>query len=120
MDVKVNAGAADARVLMVKVRIDGGPWMNATGANPWASWDIIIDTLKLKDGTHKVEAMAFGDGPLTSEIASVTILVKNKTPVKTSLVSSMLPWAILIAVIAAIVSVILYNNHRKRDTGGKA
>jgi hypothetical protein len=32
----------------------------------------------------------------------------------------MLPWAILIAVIAAIVSVILYNNHRKRDTGGKA
>jgi hypothetical protein len=120
MDVKVNAGVADARVLMVKVRIDGGPWMNATGANPWASWDIIIDTLKLKDGTHKVEAMAFGDGPLTSEIASVTILVKNKTPVKTSLVSSMLPWAILIAVIAAIVSVILYNNHRKRDAGGKA
>jgi len=119
MEVRGSAAAVDAKILVVKVRIDGGPWTNATGVTPWTSWYLTVDTLKLKDGTHKVEAMAFGEGQLSSNIASVTILVKNKQPAKTSLVSTMLPWAVLIAVIATIVSVILYNNHRKRDTGGK-
>jgi hypothetical protein len=68
-------GALD--VLRVEVRVDQGGWTNATGT---LEWNFTIDTSKLRDGRHVIEARAM-DGTAFSESASVNISVQNPLPV---------------------------------------
>lgn len=63
-------------VVSVQVRMDGGDWTDATGNYTWQHG---LDSTKLKNGRHLLEARAF-DGKDHSELASVNFTVKNQRP----------------------------------------
>jgi len=60
-------------IAAVRLRIDGGEWMNATGN---ATWGLSLDTRVLRDGPHLLEARA-SDGTTFSDTASVRFDVDN-------------------------------------------
>ena len=66
-------------------RIDGGNWTAAAGSG---NWTFDLDTSRMADGKHRIEARAF-DGTLFSETASVEFNVRNPGP-KVSVESP--PW----------------------------
>jgi len=97
--VNGTATRGSAEVARVEVRIDGGPWMQADGT---LRWGLDIDTAKLGNGNHTIEAVA-SDGELASEPASVRISVDNPvTGPKPSVVTlEGVPWLVLAVVLAA-------------------
>ncbi|MBM4249779.1 MAG: hypothetical protein FJ149_10195 [Euryarchaeota archaeon] len=61
-------------VVKVQVRVDSGDWVDATGIT---DWQYRLDTSKLKDGKHTVQARAY-DGMDYSETVNRTVTVSNK------------------------------------------
>jgi hypothetical protein len=59
----------------VFVRVDDGLWMEADGAS---SWQRIIDTTKLSDGSHTIYATVYDEAGTYSEPDSLTVTVKNE------------------------------------------
>ncbi len=76
ISVKGIAWDADGNdsVTKVEIRIDSSIWHVASGTN---SWSYIIDTTKLSNGIHKIEARSY-DGNLYSSIDSINIDVENR------------------------------------------
>jgi len=76
--LRVNGTAAkgSAEVARVEVRIDDGPWKDASGT---LNWSFDIDTTRLSNSNHTIEARST-DGELLSEPAAVPILVVNEVP----------------------------------------
>jgi hypothetical protein len=60
-------------IAKVQLRVDGKDWTDAVGN--W-SWKYTLDTTKLKNGKHAIEARAY-DGMDFSDIASRTVTVDN-------------------------------------------
>lgn len=60
----------------VRLRVDGGNW---TAAGGLGNWTLRLDTGKLKNGRHTLEAQAF-DGELESSVAAVTFETRNPGP----------------------------------------
>jgi hypothetical protein len=84
----------------VQIRIDGGEWLNATGAEEWS---LSVKTTLLRNGAHTIEARAF-DGNLYSDIASTMIEVNNQTGVENGPVDIhliMIPFAVIVILVAA-------------------
>ena len=71
--VSGTAGKGSLEVLGIQVRLDGGPWANATGTD---NWRYSLDTVKLKNGGHSLQARAF-DGMDYSDPVNRTITVDN-------------------------------------------
>ena len=69
----VTKGTFD--VVKVQVRIDSGDWMDASGNS---TWQLIIDTAKLKNGKHTLQARAY-DGFGYSETVNRAVKVDNPT-----------------------------------------
>jgi hypothetical protein len=93
----------------VKMRLDGGEWSPVVGLENWV---FTVDTVKLVNGHHRIEAKAFAAN-ISSETASVNFTVQNPGP-EVSLDND--PWclpAIVIAAIAAVAFLILLR--KKRD-----
>jgi len=74
-DVRGTAGNAT----QVQIRIDSGPWNNATGNALW-SWS--LDTTTYVDGNHGIEARAF-NGTVESPHAAVTFRLLLPPPTVT-------------------------------------
>jgi hypothetical protein len=72
-----GTAADDGGVTKVQVRIDGGGWLDAIGTG---SWSYELDTSKLSDGKHTVEAIAFDEGDLTSPVVTGTFWVSPDPP----------------------------------------
>jgi len=96
-----TATRGSAEVARVEVRIDGGPWKDANGT---LQWDFDVDTSKLSNGNHTIEAVA-SDGELLSEPASVQILVSNKVtnPKPPGVTLAGAPWLVLAVMLGAAV-----------------
>jgi len=71
--VKVRGTAArgTATLVIVRLRIDGGEWTTVLGLE---NWSLVIDTGRLVDGKHRIEARSF-DGSLYSDTVSIEISV---------------------------------------------
>ena len=67
----IERGTLD--VVKVQIRVDAGEWTNATGNS---SWESKLDTSKLRNGKHTLQARAF-DGMDYSKVASRNITVDN-------------------------------------------
>jgi len=81
------------RLVEVRLRLDGGNWSVAGGLDDWS---LRLDTGKLRNGRHRLEAQAT-DGDLSSSIAFVDFMVQNPEPPTTILRQDWcLPAAILV------------------------
>ncbi len=72
-----RAADSDGSVVRVDVRVDGGPWQQASGISPWS---YLIVTTSLSDGTHSIQARAF-DGEVYSSEVEILLRVDNTPPV---------------------------------------
>jgi hypothetical protein len=91
----------------IKIRIDNGTWKTAVGLDHWS---FTIDTVKLANGDHRIEAKSF-DANLSSETATVDFTVSNSEP-GVSLGSS--PWLpVVIIAVAAGLGAFIFLRKRK-------
>lgn len=97
--VSGTAAAGSPGLARVEVRVDGGKWEVAGGT---LSWTFRLDTTKLGNGNHTIEARAT-DGELDSGPAMVHIIVKNPPPTPKTVVTTLdgFPWLILAIVLGA-------------------
>jgi len=63
-------------IVKIQLRVDSGEWLNVSGNS---TWTYTLDTTKLKDGKHILQARAF-DGMDYSDIINRTMLVDNAKP----------------------------------------
>ena len=77
----VSGSAEGLELRSVEVRIDGRSWETAreSGDFGWRSWQYTVNTTKLSNGLHRLEARAY-DGTRYSALADIEFSVKN--PVK--------------------------------------
>ena len=68
-----TADMATDPIIKVQLRIDGGSLLIANGTD---SWYFDLDTTRLSNGPHSIEAKSF-DGTSYSDPAGVTFTVKN-------------------------------------------
>jgi len=97
-------------VANVQVRLDNGDWANATGIY---TWQYDLDTTKLKNGKHKLEARAF-DGKDYSDIVGRQFTVDNQK----AAAKGFIPGFTVIGVVLALAVgsfVLLRKRECKRD-----
>jgi hypothetical protein len=97
----------------VRIRLDGDDWMTAIGLD---SWTFALNSVKLTNGKHHVEAKAF-DANLSSETASAGFTVNN--PAQSTSTGGN-PWCLpaIIVALAAGTGAILFVK-RKRMSNEK-
>jgi hypothetical protein len=104
LKVKFNitggASKGTKNIVMVQLRVDSGAWMDASGI---ASWQITLDTTKLKNGNHTLQARAF-DGTDYSDPVDRRIYVDNWRPAGKNFMPMTDAW-MLIALLAMVVAV---------------
>jgi N-acetylneuraminic acid mutarotase len=109
-----TAARGSADIVRVEVRIDGGGWMVANGALLWV---LDLDTAKLGNGNHTIDARAT-DGELHSEPATVRIIVTNNVPRPKPIGVALegFPWWIPVAALAvAGLTAFILLKPRKKD-----
>jgi len=112
--LRINGTAAkgSAEVARVEVRIDDGPWKDASGT---LGWSFDIDTTRLSNGNHTIEARST-DGELLSGPAAVRIIVGNEVrapkPAGVTLEGS-LWWVLAVVLCAAGLTAFLILKGRK-------
>jgi hypothetical protein len=82
----------------IKLRIDNGTWSAAVGLEKWT---FTLNAANLARGSHRIEAKAFAAN-LTSESASIDIVVSNPEP---GVSTGGNPWCLPAAVIVIAVSI---------------
>jgi hypothetical protein len=113
LEIKGTAtGTLGAVVRAVTVRIDGGAWTNAVGTTSWA---FSIETSKLADGPHKIEAQAQSDKGLLSKIVFIVFISRNNGQ-HTQVEAPYCLWfvVVIVAVVASLVVGKRYMDSRKR------
>ena len=103
--IKGNAWDKDGNDSLVKVeiRIDGMEWKIANGT---INWEYSIDTTKLSNGLHIIEARAY-DGMAYSQIAKITINVQNEKEKKS------FSWLPIVAIVIMAVGVAIWFIRKK-------
>ena len=84
-------------VANVQVRVDGGDWVDAAGNY---TWQYGLDTTKLKNGKHRLEARAF-DGNDYSDIAKVDFSVDNQKAQAKGFIPMTDGWMLILLLAAA-------------------
>jgi DNA-binding beta-propeller fold protein YncE len=87
-------------VVRVQLRVDSASWVDAAGNH---TWQIAIDTAKLKNGKHTLQARSF-DGTVYSELVNRTITVDNWRPAAKNIIPMVEGW-MLIALLAVVGAV---------------
>ena len=85
-------------IIRVQLRIDDGSVLIANGTD---SWYFDLDTTRMANGPHAIEAKSF-DGSQYSESVTVSFSVDNK-PAPTP--KSEFPWYLVIGVIIVVLAV---------------
>jgi len=93
-----TAVMASDPIIRVQLRIDDGSVLIANGTD---SWHFDLDTTRMANGPHAIEAKSF-DGSQYSESVTVSFSVNNK---KTATPESDFPWYLVIAVIIIVAAV---------------
>jgi len=93
-----TAVMASDPIIRVQLRIDDGSVLIANGTD---SWYFDLDTTRMANGPHSIEAKSF-DGSQYSESVTVSFTVHNK-PAPTA--KSDFPWYVVIAVIIIVAAV---------------
>lgn len=91
-------------VIRVQLRIDGGSVLIANGTD---SWHFDLDTTRLSNGRHTIEAKSF-DGSQYSESATVSFLVNNSKapePDGTRLLYRVAGICVILVVVAVAVAI---------------
>jgi hypothetical protein len=86
-------------VVKVQVRVDGGDWNDAEGDT---GWTYSLDTTKLKNGKHVIEARAY-DGMDHSDVASRAVTVDNAKSGGTGFIPGFGTVPLLVAAAALLV-----------------
>jgi|GEM_PF-3151900 len=73
-----TASFPSGNIRRVDYRIDGGPWLQASGDS---SWSILWNTSKQDNGNHTIEVRAY-DGISYSEVKNLKIIIVNNNPPK--------------------------------------
>jgi hypothetical protein len=89
-----------AQLSIIQVRIDGGEWSNAIGLE---NWTFLLDTSRMKNGPHTMEARAFA-GNLYSETVSREIVINNPNM---NVTISEYPWYLSFIIAGIIIGIIL-------------
>jgi len=95
-------------VIVVQVRVDGGPWFNASGI---LAWTYVLETSALQLGTHVVEARAH-DGTLYSDTKQMEIVVKPQDKVREEPVP---PYGLIAALVLCACAVVVAALLLRRD-----
>jgi hypothetical protein len=105
------ATSGSSRIIRVEVQVDSGAWRTADGN---VNWTFVIDTKKLADGQHDIQARAY-DGMNYSEPVSVSVTVDNPRPKPVG--KGFIPGLELLQAVAAIALVMAAasGNRRRQD-----
>jgi len=95
-------------VVVVQVKVDDGPWMNATGTS---SWQFSLDTSKMKNGAHSLAARAF-DGTDYSDPVARTFSVDNKNQ---GTAKGFIPGLEGLLVVAVIALILMTSRFRRKE-----
>jgi len=98
-------------VIGIQLRIDTGEWMNASGNSIWS---YTLDTTRLKNGRHTLQARAF-DGLDYSDTVNRTITVDNQKAASKGFIPG---FAGIVVPIAAAAAFILLGRRRKAGRQG--
>ncbi len=96
----------------VLIRVDGGKWQSARGL---ANWSFGIDTKKLQNGPHWIEARSY-DGARFSNTTAIRVIVQNPVEVVTTGNQYCQP-ALILAAILGLVFVMSLAFRKKKDQG---
>lgn len=109
-EIQGTAAKGTFPLVIVRLRIDDGEWTTAIGLENWSQ---VIDTGKLSNGKHRLEAWSF-DGSVYSDTASIDIIVNNKEPVRggTNYIQGAIP--VIIIVIAVLIALVLFGRRMKK------
>ena len=96
-------------LILVQVRVDGGAWKEANGTS---AWSLSLDSRKLGNGVHRVEARSF-DSITESETVLVRFSVRNVDP---GVTMGEFPFCFTSITLAFVLSVmrIIYIRYRRR------
>jgi hypothetical protein len=78
----------------VQVRIDGGNWTDAAG---FENWTLLVDTTRLANGKHSMDARAT-DANGASDPTTLVVVVRNPEPAVSSRWDT---WCLVTSIIAA-------------------
>ena len=96
IEIRGTAAGGTRPLARVRIRFDGGEWMNATGLD---SWSFCLDSAELGNGKHIVEAQAF-DANLSSATAAARFTVFNPGPMPSA---EGVPWCLAALILPPIV-----------------
>ena len=97
-------------VMSVMLRIDGGPWFEATGTN---SWSYTLRSTGLLNGKHALEARAF-DGSAFSDMSYVEFNIVN--PDRPNTIGDF-PWSYVVLALSIIAGMALFWDWAKHREG---
>jgi hypothetical protein len=112
MTVSGTATKGTLEVIGAQVRIDGGDWTDAAGNY---TWQYSLDTTKLKNGKHLLEARAF-DGKDYSDLAAVNFTVDNQKAQGKGFIPGFETGLLTLAVMFVVY---LYVGRRRTKGGGR-
>lgn len=112
LDIAGRAFSGSRPLTAVLFRVDGGAWQTAAGL---ANWSLTVDTRRLSNGPHTLEARA-GDGLRFSNTTAVIIYVQNPPGGVTAGNQSCQPALILAAILGLVFAASLAFRH-KRNRG---
>ena len=92
-----TATKGSLEVVSVQVRTDDGEWYNATGKD---NWQYSLDTTKLKNGVHSLQARAY-DGMDYSDPVNRTIMVGNQKAAGKGFIPGFTGLLVLLAAVSA-------------------
>jgi hypothetical protein len=114
VQIRGTASRAMAELIRVQVRVDDGPWEDASGTQ---NWSFELDTARLSDGNHLISARAF-DGTYFSDVATVRVVVSNGSPNNAGADRTMTLIAVAVAIaVGAVASIRLLRKKGKPGPG---
>lgn len=110
--VEGTASNGSRTLLKVEIRVDGSDWTPVSGLR---AWQFALDTMKMDNGDHSIEARAF-DGNIHSETAVAQFVVANQEESLSIGGSGACAAAMVMAAIVAAVTMLL---ERRRRNGSR-
>jgi len=89
-------------IVKIQLRVDSGEWIDMTGNS---TWTYSLDTTKLQNGKHTLQARAF-DGMDYSDIANRTMIVDNPKPAGKGFIPAFESGLALVGIFMALMTIL--------------